>query len=105
MLTRSPLFGVLRTVLSTAKQRNFPGTRAIASSSPSASTEVTSAPKSSSADQDVLEPEAYEVAERRRWVVQNIAQRIEDRGRQLFAVIYIQKVGLPDRGNVRVFPE
>uniref|UniRef100_A0A914GUK7 Large ribosomal subunit protein bL21m n=1 Tax=Globodera rostochiensis TaxID=31243 RepID=A0A914GUK7_GLORO len=38
----------------------------------------------------VLEPEAYDLAERRKWVVENISSAIDDPTRMLFAVIYIQ---------------
>lgn len=45
-------------------------------------------------DDGVLEPVAYDVAERRKWVIKNIERAIGDPTNRLFAVIYIQKVGL-----------
>lgn len=45
---------------------------------------------------DVLEAETYDLAERRKWVVENIANSIADPTKTLFAVIYIQEVKVGD---------
>lgn len=52
---------------------------------------ISSASSNSQSSNGSLEPEAYMVTEKRRFVIENILSDISDQTRKLFAVIYIQR--------------